>query len=61
MRIYADHAATTPVRDEVLQAMLPFFTSVYGNPSSLHTEGQEARIAVENARRRRLLVQEKKR
>ena len=52
MRIYADHAATTPVRDEVLQAMLPFFTSVYGNPSSLHTEGQEARIAVENARRK---------
>ncbi|MBO4887465.1 MAG: cysteine desulfurase [Firmicutes bacterium] len=52
MRIYADHAATTPVRKEVLQAMLPFFTSVYGNPSSLYTEGQEAAIEVEKARRK---------
>ena len=51
MRIYADHAATTPVRDEVLQAMLPFFTSCFGNPSSLHQEGQEARKAVEQARK----------
>ena len=51
MRIYADHAATTPVRNEVLQAMLPFFTSYYGNPSSLHSEGQEAKIAVEKARK----------
>ena len=52
MRIYADHAATTPVRKEVMQAMLPFFTSVYGNPSSLHTEGQEALIEIEKARRK---------
>ncbi|GBD10786.1 Cysteine desulfurase IscS [bacterium HR23] len=48
--IYLDHAATTPVRPEVLEAMLPYFTMRFGNPSSIHSLGQEARKAVEDAR-----------
>ncbi|MFH1483399.1 MAG: cysteine desulfurase NifS [Chloroflexota bacterium] len=48
--IYMDHAATTPVRPEVLEAMLPYFSQRYGNPSSVYTLAQEARQAVENAR-----------
>jgi cysteine desulfurase len=49
-RIYLDNSATTQVSKEVLDTMLPFFTEHYGNPSSLHTMGQEANVAVENAR-----------
>ncbi len=49
-RIYMDYAATTPVRKEVLDEMLPFFTETFGNPSSLHTFGQEAKDAMEEAR-----------
>lgn len=49
-RIYLDYAATTPVRPEVLQAMLPYFTVTFGNPSSIHSLGQEAKGAVEEAR-----------
>lgn len=49
-RIYLDHAATTPVRPEVVQAMLPYFTDIFGNPSSIHSYGQEARAAVDEAR-----------
>lgn len=49
-RIYLDHAATTPLRQEALDAMMPFFGGVYGNPSSLHTFGFEARRAFEAAR-----------
>lgn len=49
--IYADHAATTPLDPEVLQAMLPFFTEFYGNPSSIHRVGRRAGVALENARR----------
>ncbi len=49
-RIYLDYAATTPVHSDVLEAMLPYFSEVYGNPSSIHTCGQEARAAVEGAR-----------
>jgi cysteine desulfurase len=45
-----DHAATTPVAPEVLQAMMPYFSERYGNPSSLHTFGREAREAMEEAR-----------
>ncbi|MFU8795999.1 MAG: cysteine desulfurase NifS [Dehalococcoidia bacterium] len=49
-RIYLDHAATTPTHPEVVKAMLPFFTEASGNPSSIHSCGQEARQAVEDAR-----------
>ena len=48
--IYMDHAATTPVRPEVLEAMLPYFSQKYGNPSSVYGLAQESRQAVENAR-----------
>jgi cysteine desulfurase len=48
--IYLDHAATTPVRPEVLEAMLPFFGPRFGNPSSTHRWGREARVALDDAR-----------
>lgn len=50
--IYLDHAATTPVRPEVLEAMLPFFGPRFGNPSSTHRWGREARVALDEARER---------
>lgn len=50
-RIYMDYAATTPVHHEVLEAMLPFFTEVFGNPSSIHSCGQDGRAAMDNARK----------
>jgi cysteine desulfurase len=50
MRIYLDHNATTPVRDEVADAMDRALREVYGNPSSVHAEGGAARAAVERAR-----------
>jgi cysteine desulfurase len=50
--IYLDHAATTPVRPEVLAAMQPFFDSRFGNPSSAHRWGREARTALDEARER---------
>ncbi|MFP4457016.1 MAG: cysteine desulfurase NifS [Clostridia bacterium] len=49
-KVYLDHSATTPIREEVLQTMVPYLSNVYGNASSVHTWGQEARIAVEEAR-----------
>jgi cysteine desulfurase len=49
-RIYLDHAATTPTHPEVVKAMLPYFTEVFGNPSSIHSYGQEAKGAIEEAR-----------
>jgi cysteine desulfurase len=49
-RIYMDHAAGYPVDDRVLKEMLPFFTERFGNPSSVHSMGVEAKAAVENAR-----------
>ncbi|WP_447949929.1 cysteine desulfurase family protein [Microbacterium aurum] len=49
---YLDHAATTPVRPEVLEAMLPFLTDRFGNPSSHHTVGEAAASALDDARRR---------
>ena len=52
MRVYADNAATTRVSQVALNAMMPYFTEVYGNPSSLHSFGQEAKEALENARER---------
>ncbi len=48
--IYLDYNATTPVRQEVLEAMLPYLTQHFGNPSSAHVYGQRARQAVERAR-----------
>ncbi len=51
-RIYMDHNATTPVRPEVLEALLPYYQDRYANPSSVHAEGQDARVAVEEARER---------
>jgi cysteine desulfurase len=49
-RVYLDHSATTPVRPEVLQAMLPYFSDKAGNASSLHEFGQEAKRALEQSR-----------
>lgn len=50
--IYLDHAATTPVRPEVLEAMLPYLGERFGNPSSLHRWGRQARAALDEARER---------
>jgi cysteine desulfurase len=50
-RVYLDHSATTPVDPRVVEAMLPFLTAKFGNPSSVHFYGQEARAAVDRARR----------
>ncbi len=49
-RVYLDYNATTPVAPEVLAAMLPYFSEAYGNASSIHSFGQDARGAVEQAR-----------
>ena len=49
-RIYVDNAATTKVAPEVLEAMLPYFTENYGNPSSIYQEGRTAKTAIEKAR-----------
>lgn len=49
-RIYMDHAATTPAHPDVVGAMTPYFSDIFGNPSSIHSFGQEARSAVEAAR-----------
>lgn len=51
MKIYVDNAATTKMSQRAIQAMMPYLDGVYGNPSSLHTFGQEAAEALENARR----------
>ncbi|MGZ9276380.1 MAG: cysteine desulfurase family protein [Candidatus Limnocylindrales bacterium] len=49
MSIYLDHAATTPLRREVLDAMLPYLTDAFGNPSSAHAYGRAARAALDGA------------
>jgi cysteine desulfurase len=48
--IYLDHAATTPVRDEVLEVMQQFFAEIYGNPSSIHRAGRQASVLLERSR-----------
>src|SRR5688572_6083252 len=50
--VYLDHAATTPVRREVVEAMEPFYGPRFGNPSSVHRWGREARAALDEARER---------
>lgn len=50
-RIYLDNAATTQLDTEVLEAMMPYFSTHYGNPSSIHSYGREARIAIEKSRK----------
>lgn len=50
--VYLDHAATTPLEPAVFEAMQPFFTERFGNPSSVHAQGRAARFAVEDARER---------
>lgn len=50
--IYMDHAATTPVDERVLSEMLPYMREAYGNPSSLHSLGQESKFALDTARDR---------
>src|ERR1041384_5087838 len=50
--VYLDHAATTPVRPEVLEAMQPFYGPRFGNPSSTHRWGRDARTALDEARER---------
>jgi len=52
MHVYADNAATTAVSQTAINAMLPYFHKVYGNPSSLHSIGQEAKEALDDARAR---------
>src|SRR3990172_268195 len=51
-RVYLDHNASTPVHPEVVAEMLPYFTEIYGNPSSIHAFGREARDGVDQARER---------
>jgi cysteine desulfurase len=51
-RVYLDHNASTPVHPEVLAEMLPYFGEVYGNPSSIHAFGREAREGLDLARER---------
>ena len=52
MAIYLDHAATSPLRPEVLEAMLPYLTEHHGNPSSIHGSGRRARQGLDEARER---------
>lgn len=52
MRVYFDHAATTPLAPEVLEAMLPYMTEHFGNPSSIHSYGRSTRSAIEKARKK---------
>src|SRR5688572_6912173 len=50
--IYLDHSATTPVDPRVLEAMLPYFSEIYGNPSSMHDYARQSEKAVEQARQK---------
>src|SRR6266566_2504755 len=50
-RIYFDNAATTSLHPEVLEAMMPYLTEKFGNPSSIYSYGRETRMAIETARK----------
>src|ERR1044071_4865520 len=50
-RIYFDNAATTSLDPQVLEAMMPYLTEKFGNPSSIYSYGRESRLAIENARK----------
>src|SRR3989304_10638005 len=50
-RVYLDYAASTPVDERVVEKMLPYFGSQFGNPSSVHRFGQEGEAALDDARR----------
>lgn len=52
MEVYFDNAATTPIDEEVLETMLPYLKSIHGNPSSTHSHGREARVAIEESRKK---------
>ncbi|MGM0439108.1 MAG: cysteine desulfurase family protein [Patescibacteria group bacterium] len=49
-KIYLDHASTTPVAEEIVKEMKPYFNEKFGNPSSIHSFGQEARVAIDQSR-----------
>lgn len=49
-RIYLDHAATTPMDQRIVDKMMPYFTEIFGNPSSIHSYGREARKWLDEAR-----------
>ena len=51
MRIYLDNAATTAIDPEVFEAMKPYLMENFGNPSSIHTHGRQAKAAIERSRR----------
>lgn len=51
-RIYLDNAATTPLDPQVLEAMMPYLTVHFGNPSSIYSYGRETRLAIENAQKK---------
>lgn len=55
-QVYLDHGATSPLREEALEAMLPFLQDKYGNPSSMHSQGREVRLAVDRAREQTALA-----
>ena len=55
-KVYLDHAATTPVHPKVLEAMMPYFSGKFGNPSNLHDIGREAKNAVDEARAKTALL-----
>ncbi|GAB3650955.1 cysteine desulfurase family protein [Echinicola sediminis] len=52
MKVYLDNAATTALDEKVLEAMLPYMTGHYGNPSSVHSHGREVRTAIERSRKK---------
>ncbi|MDZ7340634.1 MAG: cysteine desulfurase NifS [candidate division KSB1 bacterium] len=49
-KVYFDHSATTPVDPQVVEAMIPYFSEKFGNPSSIHSFGRETKVALEEAR-----------